>query len=188
MTQYEFTNQYDRNQDDFYIDPPFCSRLLFQRVKFDGSITDPACGTGNIIRMAKDAGYMTNCSDKYDRGLIGTTVEDFLQQIRIHSNIVTNPPYDQCEAFAHHALHTVTNKVALLTRLAFLEGQKRYKTLFRPFPPALVLVFSTRPSMPPPGVLAGGGKTAYCWIIWDKHYQGPTRLDWLLREWVSSVG
>lgn len=177
---YEFTDQYYRVQNDYYIDPPFCSRLLFNSVKFIGSIHDPACGSGNIVRMARQAGYEATGSDVIDRGFPGTEIIDFTKDIRLRLNIVTNPPYNRCEDFFFHAHGVCLSKTALLTRLAFLESQSRYKSIFKPYPPACVLVFSTRPSMPPPGVAEGGGKTAYCWIVWDKSYSGPTTLSWLL--------
>jgi|SRR6266446_1680005 len=181
---YEFTDQYDRVFNDYYIDPPFCSELLFDKIRFYGVIHDPACGSGNIVSSAVNSFYSVTYSDIMDRGSSRITpLVDYLKDETIRDNIVTNPPYYLCEEFFHHAWkHTKYAVALLLTRLAFLEGQKRNKSIFTPFPPTCVLVFSTRPSMPPPNVTEGGGKTAYCWIIWNKISGSiSTELSWLIR-------
>ncbi len=94
---------------------------------------------------------------------------DFLDDYTARSNIVTNPPYVLAEEFVRHALKYTRYRVAVLVRLAFLEGQARRRRLFVPFPPELVLVLSTRPSMPPGDlpIAAKGGKVAYAWVTWN---------------------
>ncbi len=74
----------------------------------------------------------------------------------------------------------VPGKVAIIQRLAFLEGQKR-GGLFRSRPPARVWVFSSRQSMPPGGqdIPAQNGSVAYCWLVWDPNWGGDTALGWL---------
>jgi hypothetical protein len=99
--------------------------------------------------------------------------------------VVTNPPFQLAQQFVEHALKMVTGKVAIIQRLAFLEGQRRGK-LFRATPPARVWVFSPRQSMPPGGsdVPAQNGSIAYCWLVWDATVVttlGQTRLGWLPR-------
>lgn len=178
---YEFTHQYPREAADFYVEPEFCVEALFKAVQFIGSIHDPACGIGTIPEVARAFRYQVTGRDLVDRGY--GKVGDFLTDTNSYPNIVTNPPYNLVEPFFHKAYELAAHKIALLTRLAFLEGQKRYHTIYQPYPPSQVLVFSTRPSMPPYGKPVGGGKTAYCWIVWDKdQWQGLTKMRWLLRN------
>lgn len=177
---YEFTHQYDREPADFYVEPEFCSEGLFKKVQFTGLIHDPACGIGTILKIAKIFGYPTSGTDAVARGYGG--VKDYLTDKNVYDNIVTNPPYNLGEAFIQHSFSHARHKIATLTRLAFLEGQKRYKSIYLAHPPSLVLVFSTRPSMPPYGQPVGGGKTAYCWIVWDIGQCGhSTQLDWIYK-------
>jgi hypothetical protein len=59
--------------------------------------------------------------------------------------------------------------MALLLRLAFLEGVNRARTIFRETPPSRVWVFSERITFYAAGAKrAGSGTTAYAWFVWDK--------------------
>jgi|SRR6516225_9194568 hypothetical protein len=89
----------------FYIEPEWCSRRLFEVERFDGVIKDPACGIGRITDAARTAGYSVIATDLVDRGYPQFDgVEDFLRSERRVDNIVCNPPYHICRAFAEHAL------------------------------------------------------------------------------------
>lgn len=181
--------EYNRHPFDFYVEPKSCVESLFQAVRFNGSIHDPACGGGNIPRVAESLGYEASGSDMVDRGY-GDGRTDFLSDFTRRDNIVSNPPYVMAERFVHHGLKIAAGRIAMLVRLAFLEGQARRKSLFIPFPPELVLVLSRRPSMPPgdrPEISAKGGKVAYAWAVWNKDtarqigmgFQHTTSIGWL---------
>src|SRR5690606_19403358 len=72
--------------------------------------------------------------------------------------------------------------VAMLVRTAFIEGGDRYRTLFKPHPPAIVAPFVERLPMFK-GRLDPKGSTAtsYCWLVWSKeiHHAGQTRVRWI---------
>ena len=69
--------------------------------------------------------------------------------------------------------------MALLLRLAFLEGANRANTIFTQMPPARVWVFSERITFYMKGARrSGSGTTAYAWFIWDKESDGRTELRW----------
>lgn len=171
---------YARNAFDWYVEDAACVDKLLDAVTFDGPIHDPACGAGNIPTVARRRGLIATGSDIADRGF-GETGIDFLDDTRSRINIVSNPPYVLAERFITHALKITERKIAMLVRLAFLESQGRYKRLFIPHPPSQVLVFATRPSMPPGGmaIAAKGGKVAYAWAIWERRFGGDTRMGWL---------
>ena len=66
----------------------------------------------------------------FDRGY-GERGVDFLSANRKVDNIImTNPPYNSAEAFVAAGVRQAKRKVALLLRLAFLEGANRAKTIF----------------------------------------------------------
>jgi hypothetical protein len=171
---------YRRHPFDYYREDAGCVHKLLDAVTFDGAIHDPACGAGNIPRTAAGRGYAATGSDIVDRGF--GTVIDFLEDRSPRCNIVSNPPYVLAERFVLHALSIVENRVAVLVRLAFLEGQGRRKRLYLPHPPEQVLVFATRPSMPPGDlqIEATGGKVAYAWVVWLKGWASrKSTIGWL---------
>jgi hypothetical protein len=119
-------------------------------------------------------------SDIVDRGFEGHVADFFDLHALLGSSVITNPPFVFAQRFVEHALNLGARKIAIIQRLAFLEGQERGK-MFRATPPARVWVFSSRQSMPPGGmdVPATGGAIAYCWIVWERGHFGPPALGWL---------
>jgi len=144
---------YDRNADDWYVEPAWAvDALLAAEEKFCGTVIDPCCGGGNIPSRLKMAGCDTLSSDIVDRNgasdLIGP-FETILPEIPVES-VVSNPPYNLAREFIDCALKHTTDRVCVLLRLAFLEGQKR-RDWFGTVPLARVWVSSRRMSMPPGG-------------------------------------
>ena len=96
-----------------------------------------------MSRVLKNTACKVISSDLYDRGY-GKGGVDFLKTSRRVDNIITNPPFHSAQEFAERALRFAEDKVALLLRLAFLEGAHRARTIFRKSPPTRVWVFSER--------------------------------------------
>jgi hypothetical protein len=167
---------------DWYVEPPWCVRALFESVPFSGPIHDPACGSGTIVKGARAFGYEATGSDLIARGF-GEGGVDFLADSTPRQAIVVNPPFKLAERFVRHGIQ-VAERVAVIAPLAFCAGQRRCHSLFLPHPPALELVLAKRPSMPPGGtdIPAKGGTTDYAWLIWDRGHRGPTVKQW----WVPS--
>ena len=168
----------DLDGPDFYPTPDWATHALIEHEKFEGDIWEPACGDGTMARVLETTGCPVYASDLYDRGY-GNGGVDFLQSDRFATNIVTNPPYNSAEAFVKIGLQSTTKKLALLLRLAFLEGANRQRTIFEPNPPSRVWVFSERITFYPKGaVQKGSGTTAYAWFVWDKDSNGECQLCW----------
>lgn len=169
----------DINGPDFFPTPSWATKALVDHERFEGAIWECACGNGAMSKVLLEAGYEVQSSDLYDRGF-GEGGIDFLKHRRTVANIITNPPYNSAEAFLHHALDCASSKVALLLRLAFLEGKNRQTSIFASVPPARVWVFSERITFYPDGaVRKGSGTTAYAWFVWDKHNGSSPELKWL---------
>lgn len=179
-----------REKDDFYPTPPegvrplieFLSEMLaFELHCYDKDIWEPACGDGAISKvLEKEYDQRVVSSDLVDRGY-GETGVDFLMTTKMPAPwIVTNPPYKLANDFVKHGLKLIANDrhssgMALLLRLSFLEGQKRYKEIFKDNPPRDVLVFSKRMTLwRGDQERAGNGTTAYAWFIW---YRGCLDLE-----------
>lgn len=191
-----FTPQYDKAQNggsgrfasteakDFYPTPDECTLALLEREHFAGMlIEDPACGNGAICKILERKGFATRGFDIESRGygVIGNFFERNLNEDRPDA-IITNPPYFCANQFVHCSLKFARKKVAMLLRLAFLEGIERGKTIFKSNPPTRVWVFSKRVTMYPGGVQTGGGGTiAFAWFVWDlERPRTETALGWIV--------
>jgi hypothetical protein len=178
----------DLDGPDFFPTPAWATHALVDNERFEGRIWECACGDGEMARVLEEAGYSVRASDLHARGF-GTSGVDFLKATRQVDNIVTNPPYNAAEAFVAHGLKLARRKLALLLRLAFLEGANRANTLFLKTPPARVWIFSERITFYMKGAArAGSGTTAYAWFVWDKAAKGPPELHWLKPGYKARLG
>lgn len=169
----------DVDGPDFYPTPEWATFALIENEPFHGEIWECACGDGAMSQVLRRTGNQVISSDLYNRGF-GEVGVDFIESSRVTENIITNPPFNAAEDFVHGGLRSAKRKVALLLRLAFLEGAKRQHNIFSNFAPARVWVFSERITFYPKDVARkGSGTTAYAWFVWDRDHDGPTELKWL---------
>jgi hypothetical protein len=171
---------------DFYATNPISVRSLLQVYPFKEQLVwEPACGTGNISRVLKEAGHKVFSTDLIDRGY-GDGTMNFLQQMKLPQDqidyIITNPPYKWAEQFLEQAmnlLHEGNCYIAFLP-ITFLEGKKRYE-LYKKYPPSDVYIFSSRQGCSSKGEFEfdNGGARCYCWIIWQKGFSGDPTLRWI---------
>lgn len=168
----------DLDGPDFFPTPPWATRALVANEPFEGTVWECACGDGAMAREMEAAGLNVRATDLYARGH-GEPGVDFLKATRHVDNIVTNPPYNVAEAFVAQGLKLSRKKLALLLRLAFLEGANRAETIFLKRPPSRVWVFSERITFYMKDAERGGsGTTAYAWFVWDKDAAPGTELRW----------
>ena len=169
----------DLHGPDYFPTPEWATYALIANEQFEGSIWEPACGDGAMSRVLETTGCPVLSTDLFDRGY-GEAGIDFLKAARAADNIVTNPPYNSAEAFVKAGLQQASRKIALLLRLAFVEGANRQRTIFAKTPPTRIWVFSERITFYPAGaVQKGSGTTAYAWFVWDKQEIGKTEMKWL---------
>ena len=169
----------DLSGPDFFPTPQWATYALMECEQFVGDVWEPACGDGSMSEVIQRYGNKVYSSDLYDRGY-GVPNIDFLAHSHVTDNIITNPPYNSAEGFVKRGLEKSTKKLALLLRLAFLEGANRQKTIFKISPPSRIWVFSERITFYPAGaVRKGSGTTAYAWFVWDKDNLGQTELRWI---------
>ncbi len=149
--------------------------------EFTHHVWEPACGDGAITVPMTEAGYDVVSTDLVDRG-VGTPSVDFLMETRLLAPcIVTNPPFKLALPFAQKSVDLGAEKVALLFKLAFLEGRARGDWLEQS-PLARVWVFKQRLSFQPGDgkrKLEGGGMMAFAWFVWEHGHEGPPTLGWI---------
>lgn len=169
----------DIDGPDFYPTPAWATLALIENETFSGPIWECACGDGAMSQVLSRTGNEVYSSDLYDRGF-GEVGVDFRSVDRVSENIVTNPPFNSAEDFVRSGLKNARGKLALLLRLAFLEGAGRQHSIFSKTPPTRVWVFSERITFYPKNVeRKGSGTTAYAWFVWDMNDIGKSELRWL---------
>lgn len=181
---------WDREANEHYVEPEWCSLRLFENEDFDRSkqVWDPCCGFGRIPESAKAAGMRyVYASDLIDRGYTGLCeTSDFLKcsDGQASPYIVCNPPFNIAAEFAQRALGlAATEKVAMIFPTARLNAAHWLHAT----PLQRIWFMTPRPSMPPGHTIAsgqkpGGGKMDYCWLVWDKQHSWPPEACWLRRD------
>jgi len=174
-------NDGGRPANDFYPTPPEATRALLNVEKFFGGIWECACGDGAMSRVLAESGYSVMCSDIDPRGVWKFLPPiDFLStDALLRPNVVTNPPFRLSRQFAQHALDLGAEKVALLNKLIFLEGQERAAWLATS-PLKTVWVFSKRLQLTRNGQkMDNGGMIAFAWFVWERGYTGRPMIGWI---------
>lgn len=164
--------------NDYYATDPRAVEMLLSQESFSENIWEPACGEGHISKVLEVHGHNVLSTDLIDRGY-GTGGMNFLEETRMFDgDIITNPPYKHGKEFVEKALELVRpgNKVAMLMKLTFLEGQSR-RDLFRNRPPQTVYVSSSRLECGKNGCFKGSSAVAYAWFVWRKGYPRPNSLE-----------
>lgn len=186
---------WEREINDWYVEPEWCSARLFEEEKFEGGIYDPACGMGNIVKSARAAGLFAKGGDVVQRSDYCDFVESWMDADEnvMFDNIVSNPPFKLCDnrkegtyPFVEKCLDHARCKVALLLPANWVQGDARSRWLATT-PLRRVHFISPRPSMPPGHVIAAGekpgnGTTDYAWLVWLKGYDGTPEIRWLRRS------
>lgn len=171
----------NRELNDFYPTPPRGIEALLEVEQFQGAIWEPACGDGAISEVLTENGYTVVSSDLIDRGYGNAPVDFLMEHKSLAPNIITNPPYRLARPFIEKSLKLTTGKVAMLLRLAFLEGASR-KEFFQTSPLARVWVFSKRLSIYRRGEkMKNGGMVAFAWFVWSHDHDpaDPPTIGWL---------
>lgn len=187
-------HSWEREANEHYVEPSWCSARLFEEEKFEGGILDPCCGFGTIVKSAVSAGLHAVGSDLIERAPGFMYGLDFLSSDYPHEilhpglggecqNVVCNPPFNIAREFAECALAWAPRKVAMIFPTARLNAAAWLRSL----PLSRVWLLSPRPSMPPGYVIArgdkpGGGKMDFCWIVFSRGRIGPPDLRWLHRD------
>lgn len=178
-----------REENDYYATDPRALELFLDKFTEDGErlhdkVWECACGEGHLVNVLKRYGHKVFCSDIIDRGCEGTEIMNFLTAgCKWYGDILTNPPYKHAKEFVLKALNSIDNghKVIFFLKCQFLEGQDRFKSIFKDYPPKYVYVHSARQKTAKGGDLSRtkSPTQCYCWFVWQKGFKGETILRWI---------
>ena len=120
---------------NFYPTPPWGARAgaeILRDIDPEARVIwEPACGEGHMAEPLKEYFPSVIATDIHDHGY--GQVLDFLLLKEPPFEVdwlVTNPPFDHAATFLRQGLAFARRGVALLCRIAFLEGGDRYPDLY----------------------------------------------------------
>ena len=174
-----------RDKNDYYATNPedvqiFLNKLSDDRIRLNRSIWEPACGAGHISRVLEKNGFLVQSTDLIDRGY-GDKLNYLTCPIKKWGgDIITNPPFKLSSEFIEKSISILNDKskLLLLLPIRYLETKTRYY-LFKRFMPKYIYVYSYRISIGKGGNFAGDNAVAYCWLIWEKGYQGDPQIRFI---------
>lgn len=180
---------------DYFPTPPWAARAGAELIKAldpeASSVWEPACGMGHMSEPLREYFPRVVASDihpyfelREDGAWAGEIVHDFLEPppyLAMDCDwIVTNPPFLKAAEFARRGLEIANRGVALLCRIAFLEGAERYRFFYGDARGALlthVAPFAERVAMQlgswDPKLSSA---TAYAWFLFMKEGAWPRAL------------
>lgn len=178
-----------REENDYYATDPRALELFLDKFNEDGEclcddVWECACGEGYLSNVLHRYGYKVWSTDLVDRGYEGAEIRDFLNtSVTWGGDILTNPPYKHAKDFVLKALDSIDNghKVIFFLKCQFLEGQDRFKNIFKNHPPKYVYVHSARQNCAKNGEFDKytSATLCYCWFVWQKGFKGETILRWI---------
>jgi hypothetical protein len=158
-------NMGQRKKSDFYETPYSITQQFLDREKLNGSILEPASGSGAISKILIKNGYEVISKDL-------SLGDDFLKESNKFDTIITNPPFSLAFEFIQKAKE-ISDYFAFLLPLSYLHGKKRFDNIYsdEKFPLSRIYVFTRYPMLGEPLRKDGKyntGMMVYAWFVWDK--------------------
>jgi hypothetical protein len=161
---------------DFYATPPEAIRALLSpagdgdRIRTCGSVWEPACGDGAMVREIRAAGIPCCASDLIDRGCPDSWQADYFSCFRSRCPaVITNPPYALANGsggarWVHHTLAMPGWTYMALLLNAEWERSQAVRKLLREHPYSHAWHLGWRIDW------TGAGSPAnwHTWFVWDR--------------------
>ena len=171
-----------REENDLYCTNPIAVEKLLNSQEFCGNIWEICSGLGHIADTLQQHGYAVRCSDIIPYTPKTETLDILQFDGHWNGDIITNPPYHNADDFIYKAMDIIDDGhlAAMYMKINFLSSKKRYE-LFTTYPPKIIYIMSTRLSCAKNGDFEKykNGAVDYCWIVWEKGYQGDTTMQWI---------
>ena len=179
-----------RNDQDWYVEPPFAVHDLFDAEPFHGGVWDPCCGRGTIPYVCHQRAYSVFGSDLMQRapGFERCSFFDYPRAPRGIPNLVCNPPFNIIDKWIAHIGRVLVRKAAIFAPITLLNGGKHAR-LLRSVPFSCCWAFTYRVPCPPgqeaPPLAAWTRDTIkgttgnFAWFILDAGFAGRPHVDFL---------
>src|SRR5262245_36538058 len=171
-------SNYARKEADLYETPDWVVDAVIPFIpKGSRKIWEPACGSGNIVRVLADAGYDVYATDACD----GENFFD-LDDSQGADGILTNPPYTDVTKFVQHAIDVMMPRngwvMMLLSQEWSCANGRRH--LFAKCPIFAKKIELTKRIVWFP---RSDGKRAapsenHAWYCWHWRHVGKSWIDW----------
>ena len=155
-----------RSVVDFYPTPPEVTHALLDYIPMRDiqAIWEPACGDYDMVNVLKERGHKVVATDlRYGDNYLSCDVPVALAGKSFA--VITNPPFNEAEAFIRRAVGESTLVFMLLKHNYF--SAKTRLPLARKYPPNYVLPLTWRPNF---YFKEGKGSPTMdvCWYGWDR--------------------
>lgn len=167
---------FGRVASDYYPTPPDVTESLLKYLDLpkDVTIWEPACGEGHMVKVLRDAGYLTFASDIRCTGF-GKGGIDFLKADKSFGEwIITNPPFALAEDFIRKA-RSMDVSFAMLLKSQYWHSKKRFP-LFKEITPSAILPLTWRPDFLFKQRGSGSPLMDVMWCVWDKNSQNTSPI------------
>lgn len=189
-----FLSRKDRSGHDNYETPAWAvASLLARHPEIDGTIIDPCCGPGSIVREVRRlrpsavvAGYELRDIPVPEGCYAGV---DGLAELASHCAqgrdvsawAVLNPPFTIALEFAVETFLAVERGMAVFQRTAWMEGKRRGRYLWDVLPLRKVWIFRSRVDCFPEGEVdhATSGMLCFAWYVFDRAWNRAPELGWI---------
>ena len=167
-----------RNSVDDYPTPYAFVETLIETLGVDPATTavhEPAAGGGWMVSHLRRLGFAKVTFEDLVNSGVDYLDEDYTPPET--DWVITNPPYKYAEAFVLKAL-THSKYAAFLMNSSFIDALGRARGLFTNHPPRYILVNAQRMR------LRNNDQSVFThyWIVWERGYEGPTELRWVIPE------
>lgn len=172
----------ERAKNDYYATDPECVRALLANEEFTQNIWEPTAGHHVMSDVIEAAGYSVKKSDLVDYGFNDEQIDFLSTDEKWDYDFIFNPPYSAAQNFVLQALRKAqpSRKIAVFLRTLFLEGQSRYKQIFKENPPKTIYVFSKRYGCSEEDKFPKPSAVSYAWFVWEKGWQGNPIIKWIV--------
>lgn len=178
---------YDRQRLDRYETEPWAVFALLHVWRPPRIVSEPACGSGKMVRALEQAGHTVIASD-IEPAFEGAAKLDFLSlEAAPADTIITNPPFGTqgklAEKFIAQALAVTKaerGRVAMLLPSQFDHASGRVD-LFRDHPAfeRRVMLTSRIVWFVEPGKKKPAPSENHAWFVWDWFHKGAPRVQYV---------